>query len=91
MRICHGSCHRLLTAASSAILGAVFAVALVATPPAVLAAGEEGPEHDRGHAMPTGHAHYPTNVWDIARGGQLYDNWFAVLELAAPSFWLAAG
>jgi len=30
------------------------------------------------------HAHDPTNVWAIARGGQLYDNWAAVLEQEAP-------
>lgn len=26
----------------------------------------------------------PTDMWDIARGGQLYDNWMSVLELEAP-------
>ncbi len=30
------------------------------------------------------HAHDPTNIWAIARGGQLYDNWTAVLEQEAP-------
>ena len=31
-----------------------------------------------------GHAHNPTNVWAIARGGQLYDKWWAVLEQEPP-------
>ena len=31
-----------------------------------------------------GHAHDPTNIWNIARGGQLYDNWMAVLEADMP-------
>lgn len=30
-----------------------------------------------------GHAHM-TNLWEIARGGQLYDNWYAVMERDAP-------
>ena len=31
-----------------------------------------------------GHAHM-TTVWDIARGGQLYDNWMAVMEATPPA------
>lgn len=30
------------------------------------------------------HAHDLTDVWDMARGGQLYDNWMAVLEADKP-------
>ncbi len=42
-----------------------------------------------GHAHPApaqeeGHAHDPTNIWAIARGGQLYDKWWAVIEAEPP-------
>jgi thiosulfate dehydrogenase len=30
------------------------------------------------------HAHDPTNIWAIARGGQLYDKWWAVTEADSP-------
>ena len=30
------------------------------------------------------HAHDETDVWAVARGGQLYDNWMAILEAVAP-------
>ncbi len=30
------------------------------------------------------HAHEMTSVWDIARGGELYDNWMAVTEVDPP-------
>ena len=30
------------------------------------------------------HAHDPSDVWAIARGGQLYDKWYAVLERDPP-------
>jgi thiosulfate dehydrogenase len=30
------------------------------------------------------HAHDATDIWDIARGGQLYDNWMAVVEADEP-------
>ncbi|MEX2647498.1 MAG: c-type cytochrome [Alphaproteobacteria bacterium] len=32
-----------------------------------------------------GHAHELTDVWNIARGGALYDNWMAVMEADAPA------
>jgi thiosulfate dehydrogenase len=32
-----------------------------------------------------GHAHDPTDIWAIARGGQLYDNWMSVLEADEPT------
>ena len=35
-------------------------------------------------AAEEGHAHDPTNIWAIARGGQLYDKWWAVTEAASP-------
>ncbi|NIP71790.1 MAG: hypothetical protein GWO16_01585, partial [Gammaproteobacteria bacterium] len=31
-----------------------------------------------------GHAHDLSDVWDVARGGQLYDKWYAVLEQDPP-------
>ena len=31
-----------------------------------------------------GHSHDPTNIWAVARGGQLYDNWMSVMEREAP-------
>ena len=31
-----------------------------------------------------GHAHDRTNIWTIARGGQLYDKWWAVTEAEPP-------
>jgi len=31
-----------------------------------------------------GHSHDPTNIWAVARGGQLYDNWMSVIEGEAP-------
>lgn len=31
-----------------------------------------------------GHAHDVTDIWDIARGGQLYDKWWAVIEADEP-------
>jgi len=57
-------------------LGLVAAMAGVGGP--ALAAGAE-PD-----ARPTEPVSAPTNVWAISRGGQLYDNWAAVLELDPP-------
>ncbi len=34
---------------------------------------------------PPGHAHDPTNIWAISRGGQLYDKWWEVIEATAPT------
>jgi thiosulfate dehydrogenase len=31
-----------------------------------------------------GHFHDPTNIWAVARGGQLYDNWMSVMEREPP-------
>ena len=55
-----------------------LAVALIVHP--VLAQGTNSETEDA-----VGHAHDPTNIWAIARGGQLYDNWMAVLEADEPS------
>ena len=66
--------------ASSAIVALGFGIA-------VLVAGFGAPQpalaqQDDDEAA--AHAHDPTNIWAIARGGQLYDNWAAVLEQEAP-------
>ena len=53
------------------LAGLVLGVALGMTPPKA-AAQEEG------------HAHDPTNIWAISRGGQLYDKWWEVIEAQAP-------
>ncbi|MCH7936499.1 MAG: hypothetical protein IH994_05325 [Proteobacteria bacterium] len=53
----------------------VFGGALTVPPPA--AADDNG----KGAA---GHAHDLSDVWAIARGGQLYDNWMAVIEADKP-------
>jgi cytochrome c553 len=44
-------------------------------------ADEEG-EHEAGEFI--GHAHEMSDIWDIARGGQLYDNWMSVTEREPP-------
>ncbi|WP_162458188.1 cytochrome c [Mesorhizobium tianshanense] len=60
-------------AVMSAMVAAVYF--LVSTP--VASQEEDATEGDR-------HAHEMTDVWDIARGGELYDNWMAVMEVDAP-------
>ncbi len=30
-----------------------------------------------------GHAHDPTDIWSLARGGQIYENWMSVMERLA--------
>lgn len=61
-------------------LVAILAVVpLAAFSPAV--ADEDG-EDESGEFM--GHAHEMTDIWDIARGGQLYDNWMSVMEREPP-------
>ncbi len=52
-------------------IAAFAGVTVLASMPAA-AQGEEG------------HAHDLSDVWDIARGGQLYDKWYAVLERDPP-------
>ena len=31
------------------------------------------------------HAHDPTDIWAVAQGGQLYDNWMSVMERDPPA------
>ncbi|MDP7548820.1 MAG: hypothetical protein QGF20_16150, partial [Alphaproteobacteria bacterium] len=57
---------------------AAFAVAMTISVPLTVAAD------DTDRASASRHAHSATNVWAMARGGQLYDNWMAVLEADAP-------
>ncbi|MGH6718155.1 MAG: c-type cytochrome [Alphaproteobacteria bacterium] len=55
----------------------VAAVCLLAPAPAAAQEVEDDDEFDS-------HAHEMTDVWDIARGGELYDNWMSVMEVDAP-------
>jgi cytochrome c553 len=58
------------------IVTTVFFAALSQT------AAHEGEHEESDEFM--GHAHEMTGIWDIARGGQLYDNWMAVMEREPP-------
>ncbi len=58
-----------------AILAAIFVVTL---------SQAMAQEETREESEFAGHAHDPTDIWDMARGGQLYDNWMAVMERDAP-------
>ena len=58
-------------AAAAAMAGGMFA----ASPPAAA---------DDAHKADKGHAHDLSDVWAIARGGQLYDNWIAVTQADKP-------
>jgi thiosulfate dehydrogenase len=59
---------------------AVAAAITLAMPPA--AAAHEDDDHNASDEV--GHAHDLTDVWDMARGGQLYDNWMATIEADKP-------
>ena len=61
---------------ASVFAGALLAAVLRSPAPALADDPEDGAE--------TEHAHDLTDVWAIARGGLLYDKWWAVLELDAP-------
>ena len=65
---------KILNPTLSLMVAAVMTVGGALTVPLPAAAGDEG----KGAA---GHAHDLSNVWAMARGGQLYDNWMAVLEV----------
>ena len=58
-----------------AILSAVFLATL-----SQAVAQEEEQETDEF----AGHFHDPTDIWAMARGGQLYDNWMSVIEQEPP-------
>ena len=51
---------------------------------ALMVAAPTAAHDDDDHKAPHGHAHDPTDVWTIARGGQIYDNWMAVMEADKP-------
>ena len=55
-----------------------FSIAIVLAMPLTAAADDDNNE------KPEAHAHDLTDVWDIARGGQIYDNWMATLEADKP-------
>ena len=40
--------------------------------------------HEDDHTPASHHAHDLTDIWALARGGQLYDNWMSVLEADEP-------
>ncbi len=61
---------------ASVFAGALLAAVLRSPAPALADDPEDGAE--------TEHAHDLTDVWAIARGGLIYDKWWAVLELDAP-------
>lgn len=65
--------------ASSAIVALGFGIAVL-----VAGLGAPQPAFAQQDDQAAAHAHDPTNIWAIARGGQLYDNWAAVLEQEAP-------
>ena len=60
----------------AAVMSAMVA-AWVLAPSPVAAQEDEATEFDP-------HAHEMTDVWDIARGGELYDDWMAVMEVDGP-------
>lgn len=64
---------------TAAVLSAMVAVCFLA--PSPVAAQEEEEEEATEFDV---HAHEMTNVWDIARGGELYDDWMAVMEADVP-------
>ena len=70
--------------AATAIMGAVAGVFLViGAPPASADDNHNGELKHEEVDRPTG-AFAATNIWKIARGGQLYDKWYAVLDLDPP-------
>ncbi len=60
------------------LMVAAFAVAVTFSVPLTVVAD------DADRASASRHAHSATNIWAMARGGQLYDNWMAVMEADAP-------
>jgi len=62
---------------SVALAVTIFAVVGFALRPSAVA-------HEDDHTPAVHHAHDPTDIWTIARGGQLYDNWMAVVEAEEP-------
>ncbi|MBT7942709.1 MAG: hypothetical protein HN719_05050, partial [Alphaproteobacteria bacterium] len=67
--------HRALRTTWTLFTAAAIFGVLLASPPAVADDSDKGAK---------GHSHDLTDVWAIARGGQLYDNWVAVTEADKP-------
>lgn len=59
------------------IIATVFTLAVLAFPVAAYADDDDDSAASR-------HAHNSSDIWAIARGGQLYDNWMATLEADQP-------
>ena len=59
---------------SVALAVTIFAVVGFALRPSAVA-------HEDDHTPAVHHAHDPTDIWAIARGGQLYDNWMTSSEV----------
>ncbi|MFQ5773293.1 MAG: cytochrome c [Kiloniellaceae bacterium] len=75
-----GPRYRLWAVFTAACFG--FLALAGATP---LAPAQGAPQEDKSeNAEVSGHAHDMTDVWDVARGGELYDNWMAVMEAEPP-------
>jgi thiosulfate dehydrogenase len=67
-------------------LSVAVAVASLACSYAVSpAAAQDGQKQIAQGVRPTGPVSVPTNVWAISRGGQVYDEWWALLEKKAPT------
>jgi cytochrome c553 len=64
---------------SSLALGGLVLGSFAAVTPLPVVADEEV------YTPAAQHAHDPTDIWDIARGGQLYDDWMSTLEADEPS------
>jgi thiosulfate dehydrogenase len=80
---------RLLVGATPAAFALAVAAMVLAPSPAAaqqwLQLAAEAQAHEGEHAPPAdAHAHEETDIWAVARGGQLYDNWAAVLEVDLP-------
>jgi hypothetical protein len=63
---------------SVALAVTVFAIVGFAVRPSAV-------EDEDDHTPAVHHAHDPTDIWAIARGGQLYDNWMTTLEADEPA------
>lgn len=62
---------------SLVVAGTLFAGILSVAPTSSLAQGKPGKDQ-------SGTINEPTKIWSIGRGGQLYDNWWAVLDADEP-------
>jgi len=63
------------------VFGTLVAAVFVVTPPVLPSSAYA---HEDDHTAASHHAHDPTDIWAMARGGQLYDNWMSTLEADQP-------